>query len=92
MKLTVDLFGVPRLEAGAGEISVELPAGANLADLVGALAERRPELVGRVIRAERDSLVEPYAFYIEGIGFVDEPGMRLRVGSRVALMLASAGG
>jgi molybdopterin converting factor small subunit len=44
MTVRVRLFARARDLAGAGEVAVELPAGATVADLKRALAERCPAL------------------------------------------------
>lgn len=52
--MTVRLFAVARERVGRGEITVELPAGATVADLRAALAEQFPPLApiaGRVMIA-----------------------------------------
>jgi len=44
MRINVRLFAVLRERAGAGELYLDLPSGASVADAVEALAQRFPAL------------------------------------------------
>jgi len=92
MRLNVELFGPPRTRANAKDVCVEVPDEATLGDLIASLARQAPGLVGSVIAAERDRLLEPYTFYVEGHGFVGDAAIRLEQSSRVSIMMASVGG
>ena len=92
MKVTVELYGLSRNKVGAREMNVDLPLRASLRQLAAELARLHPRLVDEVVRGDGSSLVEPYSFYIEGLGFVTDLKTELKDGVRVALMFASAGG
>jgi molybdopterin converting factor subunit 1 len=66
--MTVLLFAAARDLAGADAVTVELPAGATVADLRGELARRFPALAGLLARsalavnhdfAEEDQMLMP---------------------------------
>lgn len=92
MKVTIELFGPARIKAGASKSVVELGDGRVARDLLGALAEAYPRLVGDVISADLKGLVEPYALYVDGVGFVADMATKMDGQSKVALMFSSAGG
>lgn len=81
MDVTVKFFATYRGLAGIRETTVELPAGANLGDLLGRLLEAHPKLA-----RHRDSMIlavnEEFA----------EPGARLKAGDEVALLPPVSGG
>lgn len=92
MKVTVEFFGPARMKAGAAKSVVELGEGLLARDLLGVLAQAYPRLVGDVIAAGREGLVEPYAMYVDGVGFVADMATKMDGRSKVALMFSSAGG
>jgi len=49
MKLSVKLFAVARERAGSGTIEVELPPGASVRQLRGAIAEQFPPLADLLV-------------------------------------------
>jgi molybdopterin converting factor subunit 1 len=60
MNVRVMLFAVARERAGAGEISVELPAAATVRQLRGAIAEQFPRLAD-VLTHARIAVANEYA-------------------------------
>lgn len=92
MRLNIELFGPPRARAGAKVVCVEVQDGASLGDLVAALSQEAPAMLGTVIAAQKDRLLEPYTFYLDGSGFVNDPAIRLSQSSRLSIMMASVGG
>jgi len=89
---TVELFGVARLLAQTKAIPLELVAGATLSNVLAALAERLPMLVGRVIRADRTALVPGYACSVNGVTFVRSERTKIDDGDCIILLAADAGG
>lgn len=92
IRCTVELFGVARLLAHVSEVTLVLPAEATLAQALAALAARLPVLVGRVIGAGRDRLVDGCACNVNGLVFARTPDARIADGDRLVILPADAGG
>lgn len=84
---TVELFGVPRLLAGA---SVRA-AGATLGEVAADLLRAAPALAGPVLDPERGWPLRGYAFVVDE-RFSGDPGRRLAAGASVLLVSSVAGG
>jgi len=89
---TVELFGVARLLAKTNAVSLSLPRGATLSNVLSALAERLPVLVGRVISPDKSSLFSGYACNINGLDFVRNNSARVHPGDKIFILSADAGG
>jgi molybdopterin-guanine dinucleotide biosynthesis protein A len=89
---TVELFGVARLTAQTTEVSLELPSGATFSQMVEALAEALPVLVGRVISADRKGLVNGCACNVNGLQFLRTPEATIAEGDHLLILSADAGG
>ena len=85
--VVIELYGVPRLRAGRGQVSVE--AG-SVAEAIAALEQQCPELAGCVVVAGR--LLPTYRLSLNGQVFVSDPATRLRPGDSLVLVAADAGG
>lgn len=81
MKLAVKLFAAARELAGAGELAIELPAGAAVAQLRAALVAQSPRLKPIADR----SLIAVNSEYAD-------PGTLIREGDEVALIPPVSGG
>jgi molybdopterin converting factor small subunit len=92
IECTVELFGVARLVAHTKEVSLVLPRGATLGHMVSALADKLPELVGRVISRDRRSLGEGYACNVNGLDFVRSSAASVHDGDNIVILSADAGG
>ena len=92
MNCTVELFGTPRQLIAAPEVKLELSTGATLRDLLAFLAQKEAGLLESVIAADKNALIQPYRFYREGNGFVDDLSQKIEHGDRFALMAAAVGG
>jgi len=90
--VTVELFGVARLLAKTKSISLPLPVEASLADVIAALAEKLPVLVGRVIDSGGAALVNGYACNINGLNFIRSPSAKVNAGDKIFILSADAGG
>ncbi len=89
---SVELFGVARLVARTPAVALELPHGATFAQLFGELARTLPELVGRVITADRNALMDGYACSVNGRELVRLPEAAVNAGDSILILSADAGG
>jgi molybdenum cofactor guanylyltransferase len=89
---SVELFGVARLVARTSEVALELPSGATFAQLFTELANSLPALVGRVITADRNALMDGYACNVNGRDFVRTPEAKVTSGDKIMILSADAGG
>lgn len=85
--VTVELYGVPRLRAGASR--VEVPAG-TLAAILRALASALPGLAPDIIDEGR--LTEHALVAIDGREIVADPELGIADGAVLVLISAAAGG
>jgi molybdopterin-guanine dinucleotide biosynthesis protein A/molybdopterin converting factor small subunit len=90
MSISVELFGVARLLAKTQTVSLVLPEAATLRQVLAALAEKLPVLVGRVINS--DGLVAGYTCNINGLDFVRSPSAKIKSGDKIFILSADAGG
>jgi molybdopterin-guanine dinucleotide biosynthesis protein A len=90
--VTVELFGVARLLAKTSVVSLTLPQPASLSDVLTALAQRLPVLVGRVINPDGAALVSGYACNINGLNFTRSPVTKVNPGDKILILCADAGG
>ena len=88
----VELFGQARLLADRREVEVTVPEHPHPGDVVAALADALPELVGKVIRDDGSGLLESYIFNLNGIVFVGEERVHLKPGDHLLLFSSQAGG
>ena len=86
--VTVELFGVPRLLAGARSVAA---AGATLAGLAADLVQRSPALAGRVLDAGTGWPLDGYSFVVDE-QFTRDPDLPLQSGTSVLLVASAAGG
>lgn len=89
---SVELFGVARLLAKTSKLDLGIPARANLAHVIAALAEKLPVLAGKVIEPSTKSLIPGYACNVNGLEFVRDPNFEIKHGDSVFILSADAGG
>ena len=89
---TVELFGVARLRAKRSEVSLALPPDATMVDVLSALAEAVPALVGPVLTHEKTRLAAGHACNLNGHDFVRDLRTRIVDGDRILILSADAGG
>ncbi len=89
---TVELFSVARLLAKTSQIDLALPREATLADVLAALSDRLPVLVGPVIATDKKSLTSGNACNINGKTFVRDPKAQVHPGDNIFIISADAGG
>ncbi len=91
--IRVELFGMPRLRVGRREVGLRLPPGASTPQLVAALAQVCPQLVGHALREDCSGLQEGYVFNHNGLTFLDGGGAaHLSSGDSLLLLSSQAGG
>jgi molybdenum cofactor guanylyltransferase len=86
-RITIELFGVPRLRAGISRLSVE---AATLGDALLALGRAAPGLVGTVLDAGR--LNPAYAVNLNGDRFITDTSTPLSHGDSLLLLAIDVGG
>lgn len=89
---TVELFGVARMVARTSEVGLKLPPDATFAQLFAELANQLPALVGRVITADRNALMDGYACSVNGREFVHLSDAAVNAGDSILILSADAGG
>jgi molybdopterin converting factor small subunit len=85
--ITIELFGVPRIRAGLGRLTLE--ASTVGAALTG-LGEQCPALDGSVVREGR--VEAAYRLCLNGEQFINDPGTPLADGDVLLLLAADVGG
>ena len=86
------MYGLPYEITPLREVAVELPEGANMAEVVTALKDKVPALEGPVVRPGTDRLREAYKFNLNGTFYYDGQDFTLRPGDRIALLVPVTGG
>ena len=94
MRVRVEMLGLSRLVTGTREVALEMADQSTYRDLVYALSETYPGLVGNVIQADRRNLQAPNIFNLNARQMVQSRQMddRLCEDDRIILMSISAGG
>ena len=92
INVRVELFGSARIISGRREVEIAVGGGSSSAELVEALGEACPELVGQVIAEDGRRLQESYVFNLNGITFVGDDPVRLTSGDTVLLFSSQSGG
>ena len=89
---TVELLGVAQLLAGTRELSLTLPPGTTIGEVLREVSRKFPALSGRVVTASGGDLVEGYACNVNGLEFVRSAATKVNAGDRVMILSADAGG
>jgi molybdopterin converting factor small subunit len=92
IKVRVELFGTPRLRAGRREVELELPAAARRQQVIQALAQVCPALVGPVLREDSSGLQDGYVFNLNGTAFLSGDTISIQPGDSLLLLSNQAGG
>ena len=87
-EVEVELFGVPRLLVGRRSLRV---SGGTAGEIVRALSEASPSLVGPVVDAKTGWLVDGYTLVVDEV-FSRDPRRSLRAATSVLLVSSVAGG
>jgi molybdopterin converting factor small subunit len=88
----IELLGVARLVADRESVTLALVQPAPLSQVVSALADACPALVGPVIDPGRRTLLEQYIVNRNGRDFLASPDALVRPGDRLLLVASVAGG
>ena len=92
LTIRVELFGTARLAAGRKELSIEVIDEPSASEVVGAIAEACPALVGSVVDESGTGLLESHVLNVNGTAFVDGERVSLSPGDRLLLFSSQAGG
>ena len=94
VRIQVELFGLPRLIAGEKKITLGLEEGATFRDVVRALSQRYPDMVGDVVQVDGETLQAPNILNLDGRRMIQPHQMDegLGDGDRIIVMSMSAGG
>lgn len=92
LNVTVELLGIARRATGLKEVTLELPEPASYHDLVHALAESYPALVGQVIHPQTRTLLPSFILNLGGRKVVKDLSQNLSGGERLVLMFVESGG
>jgi molybdopterin converting factor small subunit len=92
IKIRVELFGLPRLRSGRREVELLLPTEVSRQEVVRALAEACPALVGQALRADLSDLQDGYLFNHNGTTFLSGDRLSFQAGDALLLLSNQAGG
>ena len=92
IRIRVELFGLPRLRSGLRELELVLPSLVSRREVVGALAQVCPTLVGNGLREDLTDLEDGYLFNRNGTVFLGVEEIDLRSGDFLLLLSSQAGG
>jgi molybdopterin-guanine dinucleotide biosynthesis protein A len=90
-RVTVELYGQPRLLAGRREIPVDVPGPATARGALAALARDAPDLVGPVLDPA-GGLGPGFLLSLDGRTFTADEEVAAADGARLLLLASSAGG
>lgn len=87
MQVTVEFLGSASVAAGRKSISIACPDHCRVRELIAALAQAMPHLVGRVIAESRDELIHPNVLDVGGTRVLSNPDeiLDLRQNSNFAI-------
>ena len=92
VSITVELFGTARLVCGARNVEIEAQSPASTGRLASLLAQRYPQLRGKVLREDGSGLLSSYTFNLNGVSFIGSGNVDLKPGDSVLLFSSQAGG
>ena len=91
-EIKVQLFGFPRSIAPDREMTLKLPDGATLTDVIAALREAVPTLTGFAIKSDEDRLVDHFKFNHNGRLVYSDFSAEVKSGDHIALLIQVSGG
>ena len=92
LPILVELFGTPRLRTGRREVALELRPEISRREVVIALAEACPELVGHAICHDLSDLDQGFVFNHSGRTFLTGDRFSFQPGDTLLLLSSQAGG
>jgi molybdopterin converting factor small subunit len=90
--IQVELFGRAQLACGRRHVVLDVVRHARYGDVVTALAQTCPALVGVAIQEDRTRLYESYILNLNGLRFVAEACLEVQAGDTLLLFSSQAGG
>lgn len=78
-KVTIELTGPVRTKVGQKEVSITVDDNATWGDVVAALAQALPVLVGTSVAEDRRSIVPPYLLSVGGRRVVRDFGEKAQI-------------
>jgi molybdopterin converting factor small subunit len=90
--IRVELFGRAQLACGRRHVVLDVERHVRLVDVVAALAQACPALVGVAIDEDRATLYESYALNLNGLRFVTYECLDIQAGDTLLLFSSQAGG
>jgi len=89
----IELFGTARTVCSRRHVDVELPERTRASEMAAALAEKCPEVLGKVVLEDASGLQKSFIFNLNGTSFVDgEEELALKPGDFILLFSSLAGG
>ena len=98
LKCHVDIYGLPSRITERASVEILLEERPCIEDVVAALRDEIPSMVGEAIRPEGDRLTDSYILNVNGTVYADynetqgDGVLSLKDGDRVALLPLSSGG
>ena len=92
LPILVELYGTPRLRTGRREVALELRPESSRKEVVLALAEASPELVGHAICHDLSDLDQGFVFNHSGRTFLTGDRFSFQPGDTLLLLSSQAGG
>ncbi len=94
MRVQVELFGLSRIIAGEKMVRLSFKQDATFRDAVRALAQKYPDMIGDVIRADGETLQPPNILNLNGRCMIQphQVDETIKDGDTIVLMSMSAGG
>jgi hypothetical protein len=92
LPILVELYGTPRLRTGRREVALELRPESSRKEVVLALAEACPELVGHAICHDLSDLDQGFVFNHSGRTFLTGDRFSFQPGDTLLLLSSQAGG
>lgn len=90
--VNIEMYGIPQNITQQNKMAVDLEDEAGLREVVLALKRQIPALEGPVICEGQDSLIENYAFIINGQSQPSDSNVRIQRNDRIVLVLMATGG
>ena len=93
-QVLIEFTGISRVLTGKSEVAIPISPGTQINDVVHAIAQKFPELVGDVIEQDYRSLVPTNLFSINGEQILNENQIHYepKNGDRLILLSLLAGG
>ena len=92
MKVSVELFALARRLSGEKQVTLEVEPGATLRDVVAALSDHFPPLLGELVVPGCYDLREPYFINVDGRRVAESLDEPAREGENLLLMFVTIGG